>query len=130
MIIFKKGAVALAKASGEIFARSFGVISPKSNKRTVVTMVAILAPYVGDNRIKNKVAIDELAIFTKLFPIKIVDNKESNCFCKFKAFFAFLSPFSDSVCSRMRLAEVKAVSEEEKKAENIINRIKKIKLFI
>src|SRR5699024_12532184 len=44
IIIFKKGAVAFAKFSGEIFARSFGVISPKSNKRTVVIIVAILAP--------------------------------------------------------------------------------------
>src|SRR5699024_860329 len=130
IINFKKGAVDLAKASGEILARSFGVISPNNSKRTVVTIVAIVAPYVGDNWTKNRVAIAELAIFTKLFPIKIVDNKESNLLCKFKASLAFLLPFSASFCRRMRLTDVKAVSEEEKNAENKTKMIKNKILLI
>ena len=48
-----------------------------------MTMVAIVAPYVGDNLRKKIVAIDDAAMFTKLFPIKIVDSKDSNFPCKF-----------------------------------------------
>ena len=43
----------------------------------VVNIVEIDAPYVGNKSKKNMVAIAELAMFTKLFPIKIVDNSES-----------------------------------------------------
>ena len=114
----------IATFSGASFANNFGAISPKNNNNKVVTIVAIAPPYVGKIATKNIVATAEPAILTKLFPIKMVDNNDSNCCCNFNVFSARLSPSSLLFFNRTALAEVKAVSLEEKKADKIIQIIK------
>ncbi|GEN91084.1 hypothetical protein TK11N_13690 [Tetragenococcus koreensis] len=56
-------------------------------------------------------------MFTKLFPIKTVDNNGPNFSCNFIASSALLSPSLASFFKRIVLNEVKAVSEDEKYAE-------------
>ena len=76
--IFKIGAENIANFSGDSFAILFGEISPKISTTIVVTAVDTLGPASSPNILtKSTVAKDALAIFTILFPIKIVDNKLS-----------------------------------------------------
>ena len=75
---FRKGAENMANFSGDSFAILFGVTSPKIKTIIVVTAVDTLGPTSSpSNFTKSTVAKDALAIFTILFPIRIVDNKLS-----------------------------------------------------
>ena len=74
---FITGAAKEAKVSGCSLARLFGVISPKVKTVTVVTIVEIVAPYCPYRFINKTVATAVLAIFTRLFPTKIVESRLS-----------------------------------------------------
>ena len=55
----------------------FGEISPKTSTTTVITAVAIVAPYFGYSCMKNTVARDDIAMFTILFPTRMLDSSMS-----------------------------------------------------
>ena len=68
------GAANIAKPSAESLDKLFGVISPNISTSTVITIVDTVGPYTGYNLVKSTVASDADAIFTILFPIRIVDK--------------------------------------------------------
>ena len=68
---------------------------------------------------------EDAAIFTMLFPIKIVLSIFRELFKTLSRIMALLSPSSTSILKRTLLMVVRAVSAEEKNAENN-NKINKI----
>ena len=119
----RNGAEAIAKPSGISLAMLFGVISPKTSTTTVMTTVAIVAPYepkIFTNRI---VAIDVIAMLTILLPTSIVVSSLSYFSESFSTRSALRLPSPAIFLSRILLTEVKAVSVAEKYAENITSTI-------
>ena len=70
----KNGALNRANASGCSLARFLGEISPKISTMTVITAVDTDTPASPSTWVNTIVAREALAIFTILFPIKIVDS--------------------------------------------------------
>ena len=66
------GAKANAHLSEFSLAKVFGVISPKINIKTVITMVAIPTPPAPNIWVNTTVANEDDAMFTILLPTKIV----------------------------------------------------------
>lgn len=105
-------------------AKVLGEISPKIRISKVKIPVAIPAPEFPHSLIAKVVDSAEADRLTRLLPIKIADN----IFClfevSFNTVFAWWLPLSARDCSLIRLAVVKAVSADEKKAERTSKSIK------
>ena len=68
------GAENIAKLSAFSFAMLLGDISPNIRTATVMTTVEIVTPFTGKYFVNTIVAIEAEAMFTILFPIRIVDS--------------------------------------------------------
>jgi len=100
-----------------LVAKVFGVISPKTRIRKVITPVAIPNPLEPYNPIKTTVAKEAAPILTKLFPIKIVIMSLRGFFLiLYKASAPFFLCFR-KVLTFTELSDIKAVSTPEKKAD-------------
>ena len=91
---------------------------------TVITAVDTVAPRCSRLRlfkrcVKKIVPMDARAIFTILFPMRIVERRRSYLSSSFSASFAFLLPFSARVLSLVLLKEENAVSVAEKYPDKI-----------
>ncbi len=68
----------MAKPSAFSFARLLGQTSPKISTATVITMVETVGPAPSPKaRVKSTVAMAVEAIFTRLFPTRMVDKSSS-----------------------------------------------------
>ncbi len=83
----------------------------------VVNTVARARPEVPKAAVDTAAAREAVAIFTTLFPIRMVDRASSKCSSSRRARWAFRLPLLAWFFSRSLLEPVKAVSEAEKKAE-------------
>lgn len=103
-----------------------GVTSPKIRTTIVRTIGEITAPFGPNTSVKNIVAIVVVTIFTILFPIRIVVSTLVILSTSFFRMWEFLTPFF-SICLILKvLILVRAVSDEEKNAENITPKIMRI----
>jgi len=110
-----------AISSACIDATVFGTISPN----IIINKVSIPTPTLINMSLKRLcvkiVAIDEAAIFTMLFPISTVLSIFLELFSTLFKTIAFLFSSSTRVLSLILLTVVKAVSADEKNAENKSN---------
>ena len=67
----------MAKRSGASLAILLGEISPKSSTRAVITTVDIVTPFLPKYEVKITVDNEAEAIFTTLFPIRMVESSLS-----------------------------------------------------
>lgn len=124
----KSGVVNFATFLPSCDANTFGIISPKSNSRKVITTVLKINPSIGASSKFNilfviTVSMSMIATFTKLFPIKIAASSFCGCLSNFRTSLScFLSLCSNSskVCG---LNEKKATSDAEIKPEIVNNPI-------
>jgi len=112
----RTGAALKAVISGVSFANTFGEISQKSMRRTVITSVAMLTPLVPKTLMKSAVARAEEATLTALFPIKTVESILSYVSSILRARRALLL-FAARLLSFIWLSDEKAISHAEKNAE-------------
>tara|TARA_Y100000310_G_scaffold131339_1_gene130566 strand:+ start:882 stop:1289 length:408 start_codon:yes stop_codon:yes gene_type:complete len=106
-------------------ANVFGVISPKTRMKKVITPVAIPTPADPNKSVKATVAIEAAPILTRLLPIRIVMiNLCGFCFILCSVSDPLLFCLSKELILIV-LRDIKAVSIPEKKAEKNI-RITKI----
>ena len=99
-----------------------GVISPNISTSNVSTPEPMLTAKFPHLFCTKMVVRDEAAMFTMLFPIRIALSILSGFSFSFNTSIAFLLPLSAKDLSLMALTVVRAVSEDEKKAD-IANRI-------
>ena len=93
-----------------------GVTSPKIKIVKVRTTVEIMAPLAPNKSVKNMVATVVVAIFTILFPIKMVVKTLPILSVSFLTKEEFSTPFS-SICLILNtFKDVRAVSDEERNA--------------
>lgn len=111
--VLRKGAENTAKRSGQSFAIFWGEISPKISTTTVTTTVDTVAPISPQRRTNNTVPKEAVAIFTILFPIRIVKISLSYCSESLHARIALRLPFSAKVFSLVRFSDENAVSVAE-----------------
>lgn len=78
--------------SGCCWAAVFGSTSPKIKTKIVMTTVATTGPLAPKSCVKNTVATAEEAMFTILFPIKILEITSWGFSKSFKTVMLFLSP--------------------------------------
>ena len=111
----KKGVENIANRSGQSLAMLLGEISPKINTTTVTTAVdTVAARSASAISFKNSmVPMDAKAMFTILFPMRMVDNSLSYPSAKIRVFSAFLLPFSAKAFRRVLFRQEKAVSVAE-----------------
>ncbi len=102
----------------------FGEISPKIRISSVKIPVAMPAPMLPNMRIASVVAREDAERLTMLFPIKMALSILCISSVMESTRAARLSPPSANVRIRMRLVVVKAVSAEEKNADNSSRRTK------
>ena len=76
------------------FAKVFGNISPKINTTIVTTTVETQVPAFPIQEVNSTAAMEDIAMFTKLLPIKMLERVFSYISAIFKAIAAFLSPAS------------------------------------
>ena len=114
---FTKPTVAIANFSGNCFAKDLGVISPKSNTITVITIVDTVGPFPPSHKVNNNVPTVAVAILTMLLPIKAVTKKRSKFSRIFNTSPAFSSPSLCIFFKRILLATEYAVSIAEKRPE-------------
>ena len=114
----------MAYFSGASLATLFGITSPKIRITMVVKTVASASPDGPKAAVETAAARDAVAMFTTLFPIRMVDRASSKWFSSRRAFRAFLLPPLAWFFSRSLLEPVRAVSEAEKKAEKEIKTIR------
>jgi hypothetical protein len=102
-------------------AYDFGIISAKTRMIRVVKIVddiSIILSSLMNTFVKKIVEIDAAAIFTTLFPIRIVAKNSSGFFRIDRSSRAFLPPFFALWLRWMELRERREVSAEEKNALN------------
>ena len=104
----------MAKLSGLSFARLLGEISPKIKTTIVATIVERVAPYSGLSSRKIAVATAVRPIFTRLFPIRIVESRLSYLLYMASTLLALLSPSAARFFILILLMDVKEVSVAEK----------------
>ncbi len=80
--------------------------------------MAIPAPALSNKSVANIVAIEDAEMLTTLLPIKIALNIFPEFSITQPRVMAFLFPSSIKVRTRIRFTVLKAVSEDEKKADN------------
>ena len=95
------------------------MVSPTITTATVTMAVASQVYCSPKVLIAITEAREDRAIFTKLLPIKIALSTSSKCSISFSARAAPRLPLSARLARRMRLAEDRAISAPEKKAESI-----------
>ena len=103
--------------SGNSLAKLLGEISPKIKITTVVTMVDTVTPLEPISWMKTTVAMEAAAMLTILLPTRIVDRTESKSSNSFRHSLARSSPLRAMFLRRILLTLVRAVSADEKKAE-------------
>ena len=103
--------------SGNSLAKLLGEISPKIKITTVVTIVATVTPLEPRSWMKTTVAMEAAAMLTILLPTRIVDRTESKSSNSFRHSLARSSPLRAMFLRRILLTLVRAVSADEKKAE-------------
>ena len=111
------GSENMAKRSGDSLARLLGLTSPKISTTIVMTTVETVAPYPAYSFTNSTVAIAVLAMFTRLFPTRIVERSVSYCSSSSSTFFARRFPSFAIFFSLIRFADVNAVSVAEKNPE-------------
>ena len=113
----------IAALSALVMAYVFGSTSAKINIRKVIINVdnkTLLLPTI----LVNSAVISDVAkIFTKLFPNKTAPINRSRSFVTCNARAAPTDPLSALACNLLLEAAVRAVSDPEKKPDNI-NKIK------
>ena len=112
------------------FAKTLGLISPKSNNKKVIIMTwkknSILESLGNSIAIEVRYADNiTIAIFIKLLAIRIVAKSIFGSFNNFSASIFYL--FFSISCNSVGLSEKNAVSEPETNAEKIIRRVINIK---
>ena len=112
--------------SGFAVAIFLGVTSPKIRTTIVKIIGEITAPLGPKTSVKKIVAMVVVTIFTMLFPIRIVVSTLVILSTNFLRIWEFLTPFF-SICLILNvLILVRAVSDEEKNAENTTPKIMRI----
>lgn len=96
-------------------AADLGRISPKKSKRMELTAV-MANPLRYSSRWTAR--MEEAATMAMLLPTSIVVKNPSGCLMKAVACLAPRTPWRTQTSSLMRLAEIRAVSELEKKADS------------
>ena len=110
-------AKARARRLAFFFATILGMVSPKMMTLTVTMTVAIQVSSSPKAVMAMTEPREEMAMFTKLLPMRMAERASSNWSMMRTARAASLEPSSAWFSRRMRLAEEKAISDPEKKAE-------------
>lgn len=110
-------------------AKVFGVISPKTRIKNVMTPVAIPIPLDPNSSVNMIVASEAAPIFTRLFPIRIVMiNLCGFCLRRYKTAAPFF-PCLTRDFTLIWLRDIRAVSTPEKNADSI-NRTTRIVIWV
>ena len=120
----REGVSARATVSAFCLARHLGEISPKISTTTVITTVDSVTPASLKKCTNTTVAIEAAAMFTILFPIRMVESRVSYCSDRRRAADARLFPACAWLFSRMRFRLENAVSDDEKYADAAISSTK------
>ena len=112
--------------NGRAEQRSFGRNSEKYNTVNAAKKLQMLLPTPpsAKKQPESAAVADEYDTFAILFPIRIAESIFPLSLVTFKTLAARLSPFSAKFFMRILFTVTRAVSEDEKNAENV-ERIKK-----